>query len=60
MKIKSYGIKSSNGVVASATFAGKRKPSKKVIKSLHALADLAYAELSKKSNNENSCILVKP
>ena len=39
---KSYWMKSKGGNVASTTFEGSKKPSKKTIKIISLLIDLAY------------------
>ena len=50
---KSYGIKTKKGNVASVTFENDKKPSKKVIKALSHLVDIAFNELSKKQKFPN-------
>jgi hypothetical protein len=46
---KSYWMKSKEGNVASVTFEGSRKPSKKTVEALSTMIDLAFHKLSKES-----------
>ena len=39
---KSYWMKSKEGNIASVTFEGSKKPSKKTVKALSTLIDLAF------------------
>jgi len=52
---KSYGLKTKEGNIASVTFDGKRKPSKKVIESISTMVDLAAKMPVEKHVPCNNC-----
>lgn len=49
---KSYWMKSKEGNVASVTFEGSKKPSKKTVEALSTMIDLAFRHLSKQKKVE--------
>lgn len=56
MNKRSFGFKSKSGNVASVTFEGKGKPSKKQLEALSTLVDLAFNKTSKpKTYPCNNC-----
>ncbi len=51
---KSYFVKSNKGNIASVTFEGSKKPSKKTVEALKTIIDLAFNHLSKQNNINHS------
>lgn len=48
---KSYWLKSKDGNIASVTFEGKKKPTKKVVEALSTMIDLAFKHIPKSNSN---------